>query len=457
MRLSIRARLTLWYGVVLLLVLAIAGVAIVSLHARLELARMDEELAGAAQTVAGVVRAEIDERLALPPAAADMLDQLNLPGIGVAVVTPAGEIVASTSRVREPRVSDDQIKSAPASPDFVTHGDERMRRLSRVDHYRNFSYVVAVWTSGEDSERETGTLRQAIWTGLPLALLLASAGGWAIARSSLRPLADMARQADSVDRGLTDAQLHVPNPDDELGLMARAFNRLLWRVSESLRVQRAFMADASHQLRTPVSVVRTTAQVTLSREDRSAEEYRESLEIVTRQSQRLTKMVDDMFMLAMVDANGRPLQRAPLYLNELVDGVARDAAPLALERGVTVANTPGDDLPCNGDEHLLRQMLWNLVDNALRYSPAGSTITMSISKRGDQAEVAVTDDGPGIPAADRERVFDRFVRLESAGGAAGAGLGLPIARWIAEAHGGTLALADTAGGCCFRITLPCTD
>jgi two-component system, OmpR family, sensor kinase len=456
-RLSIRARLTLWYAVVLFIVLALASVAIVSLHTRLEQTRMDEELEGASQTVAGVIHNEIDERLKLPQAAEDMLEELNLPGIGVAVLNSSRDILASTATGREPHLSEEAIKSAATSPDFVDQDGQRMRRLAVSDRHRDFAYFIAVWTSTRESTLESATLRDAMWLGVPIALLLASAGGWTIARSSLRPLADMAHQADSVDRGMTGAQLHVPNPDDELGLMARAFNRLLGRASESLRAQRAFMADASHQLRTPVSVIRTSAQVTLSRDDRTADEYRESLEIVTRQSQRLTKMVDDMFMLAMVDAQGRPLERAPLYLNEIVDSVAHDARPLAIERGVTLTNAPSDDISCHGDEHLIRQMLWNLIENALRYSPAGATIALSIDKRGDRVEVTVKDDGPGIPAADRERVFDRFVRLEGAGGAAGAGLGLPIARWIAEAHGGSLTLDDADCGCCFRITLPCTD
>jgi heavy metal sensor kinase len=455
-RLSIRARLTLWYSVVLFFVLAIANLALVALHARMELSRTDEDLVGAAHTVAGVVHNEIDERLTLRQAAKDMLDELNLPGIGVAVLTPDRQIVASTAD-RAPHLGDDAIKQAAASPDFVDAGGERVRRRAMTDAHHDLNYVVVVWRSMEESTREISALQDALWLGMPMALLLAGAGGWVIAHHSLRPLADMAQQADSIDRRSADAQLHVPNPHDELGLMARAFNRLLGRVSDSLRAQRAFMADASHQLRTPVSVIRTSAQVTLSREDRTAEEYRESLEIVTRQSQRLTKMVDDMFMLAMVDAQGRPLQRAPLYLNEIVDSVAHDARPLAIERGVTLTNAPSEDLSCQGDEHLLRQMLWNLIENALRYSPPGSRIDLSIERRGDRVTIAVTDDGPGIPAADRDRIFDRFVRLEGAGGAAGAGLGLPIARWIAEAHGGSVSLDDTAGGCCFRITLPCTE
>jgi len=225
-------------------------------------------------------------------------------------------------------------------------------------------------------------------------------------------------------------------------------------LDEALRMQREFMADASHQLRTPVSVVRTAAQVTLSRDDRSIDEYRESLEIIGRQSQRLSKMVDDMFMLARVDAQGRPLQRGPMYLNEVLDDVARDARPLAGDRHVTLTTAPDDDVPFNGDEDLLKQMVWNLVENAVRHSPPTGTIRLALSRNGGDVAIVIEDDGPGIAATDRARVFDRFVRLESASGGAGAGLGLPIARWIAEAHGGSLTLDETPIGCRFRIVLP---
>lgn len=453
-RLSIRARLTLWYGVVLFIVLVFASMLVVTVHARLERDRLDEELAAALHTVSGVMRNEIDERLALKEAAGDMLDELNLPGISVGILDESGVLLAATPAV--PRPTDGQLRDATL-PVVVDLGGDRVRVRSAPAHHHAFAFHVAAWTSMQGVEREDRTLRDALLLGVPIALLLAGVGGWLIATRSLQPLAAMARQADAIDQGLQGARLAVPNPGDELGSVAKAFNALLDRVGGSLRAQRAFMADASHQLRTPVSVVRTAAQVTLSRTARSDEEYRDSLEIVSRQAERLSKMVDDMFMLAMVDAEGRPLQRAPLYLNEIVDGVARDAAPLAIERGLAIAAAADDDVPFTGDEHLLRQMIWNLVDNALRHAPAGTTIALALERQPGQVHILVTDAGSGVGLADRERVFDRFVRLEGSGGTAGAGLGLPIARWIAQAHGGQLAIDDIGHGCRFRITLPLAD
>ncbi len=410
-RLSVRARLTLWYSAMLVGVLAIAAVAVLSLHSRLGLQRVDRDLAAALQTVTGVLHNEIGERLTLAQAADDMLDELNLPGVGVAVLTTAGDVLASTN-ARAPRLPDDDLRTVTSAPTFIQTPDARMRCRSLSGEHTGYRYTIVVWTSMQPLAQETTTMQQAFWLGAPIALALASFCGSLIAKHSLRPL------------------------------------------DQSLRAQREFMADASHQLRTPVSVVRTAAQVTLSRADRTSEEYRESLEVVSRQSERLSKMVDDMFMLAMVDAHGRPLQRAPLYVNELVDDVARDAQPLAVEKSITITSNRVDDVPCHGDPNLLRQMLWNLVENAIRHSPPGGTIALRIERTTPQIEIAIADEGPGIAEADRDRIFDRFVRLEGAGGGAGAGLGLPIARWIAEAHGGTLTIDETARGGCFRIRLP---
>jgi signal transduction histidine kinase len=409
--LTIRTRLTVWYSAVLFAVLVIAGIAVVSLHRQLGLQRVDRDLESALQTVAGVLHNEIGERLTLPQAAADMLEELQLPGVGVAVLSTAGQILASTNE-RPPQLSDDAIRGAGPSPSFVDAAGGRMRRRARSDRHGGYASTLVVWTSMQPLALESATLQQAFLLGVPIALALASFGGSLIAKHSLRPL------------------------------------------DESLRLQRAFMADASHQLRTPVSVIRTAAQVTLSRPDRTSDEYRESLEIISRQSQRLTKMVDDMFMLAMVDAQGRPPHRLPLYLNEIVDDVVRDAQPLAVENGITVTSATADDVPFSGDEDLLRQMIWNLVENAVRHSPPRGSITLSIAASNPHIDIVVADEGPGIPAADRARIFDRFVRLEGAGGVAGAGLGLPIARWIAEAHGGTLTLDESSRGCRFRISLP---
>src|SRR5262245_16356906 len=166
--LSIRARLTLWYSSVLLAVLAVAGATVVSLHSRLGRQRVDDELAAAAQTVLGVLRNEIDERLTLPEAADDMLEELNLPAFGVAVLSTSGEILGSTN-ARAPRLPEASIRSATASPSFADEGDDRLRRIAVDGTHGKYDYRVVVWTSMQPLARESATLQQAVGFGVPIA------------------------------------------------------------------------------------------------------------------------------------------------------------------------------------------------------------------------------------------------------------------------------------------------
>jgi signal transduction histidine kinase len=213
------------------------------------------------------------------------------------------------------------------------------------------------------------------------------------------------------------------------------------------------MADASHELRTPVSVARTAAQVTLSASHRTEAEYREALGIVASQTERLSRIVDDMFVLALADVDGRQLASSYLYFDELVAECVRAAAVLAAERRISIALDAPQGVQMRGDDELLHRMVMNLLDNAVRYSPEGSAVAVAVTAGGGQVTLTVDDDGPAIPEAEREHVFERFVRLQTARPAAGGGLGLPIARWIAEQHGGGIRLEARPGGNRFIATL----
>ncbi len=268
---------------------------------------------------------------------------------------------------------------------------------------------VVTWKSLAPLQAERGTLERAILLGIPMAVLLAIAGGLSIGRRALRPLTEMAAQAGAIGSHNLDARLAMTSPVDELGTLGHAFNQLLERLAAALQQQRVFMADASHQLRTPVSVIRTAAQVMLSREHRSEEEYRESLDVVARQAQRLTKSVEDMFILALADAQARPLHTAPLYFDELVGEVIDDLRVVAESRQVTLRGDFAGEAPLIGDEDLLRQMLANLIDNAIRHTPAGGTVTVSLTRSAAMLTVTVTDTGRGI-ADRRHRPHLRAIR-----------------------------------------------
>ncbi|HEY7744662.1 MAG TPA: HAMP domain-containing sensor histidine kinase, partial [Burkholderiales bacterium] len=216
--------------------------------------------------------------------------------------------------------------------------------------------------------------------------------------------------------------------------------------------------DASHELRTPAHVTRTAAEVTLSGRGRTEAEYREALSIVAEQTRRMSRLIDDMLLLARADMGQRPIEPSSFYLDELVGEAVRALRVLAAPRRVSIAVDAAPDLEITADEALVRQLVTNVVGNAIRHSPAGGTVTVRVARAAGQATIDVIDQGPGVPEAERARIFERFVKRDpSREHGEGAGLGLPIARWIAEAHGGTLVLAETgAAGATFRATLPLT-
>ena len=267
----------------------------------------------------------------------------------------------------------------------------------------------------------------------------------------------MATQAEAITVRSADWRLDAPTQADELGQLARAFNRLLSRLEAASRTQREFMADASHELRTPVSVIQTAAEVTLERPVREDGEYREALTIVSEQSTRLSRMVEDMFVLARADAGGYPLIRRLLYVDEIVAECVRAVSVVAATRDIQLTHERfSPTFAVSADDGLLRQLVTNLLDNAVQHTPPGGSVTIAVNSDARFRDHHGRRYRPWHSTADRERVFERFVRLDPARSAtSGAGLGLPIARWIAEQHGGTLTLEENAaGGCLFIVRLP---
>src|SRR5258708_5953239 len=290
----------------------------------------------------------------------------------------------------------------------------------------------------------------------PLIVLATATVSWWVASAALRPMTRMAAQAEAITVQTADWRLDEPALTGELGQLARAFNRLLGRLGAASQMQRQFMANASHELRTPVSVIQTAAEVTLERPVREDWEYREALTIVNEQSTRLSRMVQDMFVLARADAGGYRLTRRLLYVDDIVGECVRAVSVVAGTRDIQLTTALDSDASVYADDGLLRQLVTNLLDNAVQHTPAGGAVTLTVRREADNAAITVADTGPGIPPGDRERVFERFVRLDPARSAtSGAGLGLPIARWIAEQHQGMLTLKNSAaGGCLFLVQLP---
>jgi heavy metal sensor kinase len=315
------------------------------------------------------------------------------------------------------------------------------------------TYRIAGAYSLEYNERVLSLIRNLFLLAVPLLMLFAAIGGWFIADRGLKPLGAMASRAAEI----STKTLHERLPVDggaELVKLSTVVNSLLDRIEHSFDEQRRFVADASHELRTPAAIVRTETEVTLAREHREEAEYRESFAIVRDATQRLTRIVDDLFMLARSDAGGIVPRRDVVYLDELMEDTVRAVRSVAEKRGVRVVITRMDDATVAGDADLRGRLILYLVDYAIKYSPNGSTVETAITRGGSDVRLEVTDQGPGIPEEARARIFERFFRVDTArsrdhavsGHTSGAGLGLAIARRIAEMHEGTLELAESRPG-----------
>jgi heavy metal sensor kinase len=276
----------------------------------------------------------------------------------------------------------------------------------------------------------------------PLLLLAAAGGGYLLAGRALAPVAAITDLAARVGAQDLSARLQLDLPDDELGRLAQTFNAMLARIEDAFERQRHFTADAAHELRTPLSLMRSQVDITLAR-SRSAAAYREALQGLDGDLQRMTGLVSTLLMLARADTRTLVPDRSGFDLADTVALILEQYTPMADEAGIDL-RAEADPAPLEADEDLLVQVLVNLIDNALAHTPRAGTVTVGCRSVAGEVQLWVSDTGRGIQTADQERVFDRFYRVD-AGRArvnGGTGLGLAICRAIVEAHGGTIALTS---------------
>ena len=470
---SVSIRLTLWYVGMLGVALTVLSGSIYVFASHSLYDRLDARLGSTLQLVVTSLKSSTAETEPETQALTRALEGLQFPNRTVAVMDTGGRVLAERSGPGGPRL---RLPASPLRPsDKVQFYELHESKPGMDDSCRaafegvtvgssERLYEVIVTQSVEPLEDQMDLLFYVLWAFVPAMLILAGAGGWFLARKSLMPVMAMAECAQRISAESLDQRLPITNPHDEFGRLAAAFNELLARLSSSFARQRQFMADASHELRTPLSVIRTASAVLLEREERSNEEYREALSIVEEQSRRLTRVVENMFTLARSDAGNPELHVTKFYLDELLLEIARAAAVLAAPKGLRLEVGRLPEAQFQGDEGLLRQMIWNLVENAIKYTPQGGGVRIGLEPADGQYVITVSDSGSGIPAEAQPHIFERFYRADparsrvSGGDDGGAGLGLPIARCIAEAHRGHLTLRKSdQSGSTFAVALPADE
>jgi len=462
---TVRGRLTLFWVTVLAGALVVVSGLIYVLLARALYSRIDDNLRAIAQIAITSLSNDLAEGQDYADAARSTAAELSSPQQMLAIYDTAGRLLAEGGRDGDLVVALPDVSTIPADDVLLLtvieakDDDDRhrlaMRRVSIPP--KGTPYLLVVGSALEPTDEELESLRDVLAYVIPVALMLAGAGGWFLARQSLAPVTAMVERARQIGADDLSARLPIANPRDELGRLAATFNDLLNRLEASLTMQRQFMADASHELRTPVATSRTAATVALQQAHRSEADYREALAIIEQQTTRLTRLVEDLFTLARADAGSYPVHRTLMYLDEVVDDIVRAARVLAEEKQLTIALETIQSAAFSGDEELLRRLAGNLVDNACRHAPPRSAVRVHLTEEDANYVLTVSDSGEGIPAASQPHIFERFYRGDAArtSSTGGAGLGLALARWVARSHGGDVRLVHSSPeGTTFEAVLP---
>jgi heavy metal sensor kinase len=473
--LTIRARLTLWYTAVLgAILLVFATATYVAFERRLS-ARRDAQLVESVRALAFTFaheRNEHGELLTTDEVAVETIREFRFRDRHFAIYHPEGRLIALSDNpdaVPEARL----FASGPPSgspvgralalarmglPAFSNDDakPERLRLYGETTTVGGTTYIVLVAGQNDDQLEWLAQVRRVYAVLIPLALLAAAGGGYLLARKSFAPVMRMCAEAERI--GAEDLSRRLTaQPDDELGRLAGSFNGLLGRLAHAIDTLRRFTSDASHELRTPIAIIQGESDVALSRSDRTPDEYRESLDIIRDESRRTARIVEDLFTLTRADAGQLTPLRTRFDLGETITDTVHSLRTLAARKNIRMTGEINEELSVLADESLLRQLLRNLLENAIKYTPDGGWITVTVEKTASDVLVHIADTGPGIPPADRTRIFERFHRARRTATNGGAGLGLAIAAEIARAHGGDLTLtrSDEKGSIfTFKIGTP---
>jgi heavy metal sensor kinase len=454
--LGIRWKLTLWYGLVLTVLLAVFSAVVYWVLRHQLMERMDEALT---EELADV-RHEI-ERATDTPALLVWLDRrfAHHEGFDFQITRADG-----TRFFASDRLADRALAAPPSAPDHpapphfesVEAGQDRWRVVTVRVRGPDGPLTVRVARSLSEFDHETGELLWAFLLAGPLTVGATLVGGYYLAGRTLAPVDRITETARSISGERLNRRVPVSNPGDELGRLAATLNDMLDRLERSFTEMQRFTADAAHELRTPLAVIRNEAEVAL-RAPRSVEEYTRVLEGLLEEVVRLSEMADQLLFLCRQDAGLNPPAHKDVPLDELLAAVTENMRLVAEAKGVALVL--GDNPPCavRGEALPLRRVFYNLIDNAVKYTAAGGTVRVSSRRAGGEVVVRVSDTGTGIATEHLPHIFDRFYRVDPSrtGETGGAGLGLAICRSVVRAAGGGIEVSSEIGhGSEFVVRLP---
>ena len=447
---NVRVRLTLWYVTVMLVVLAVYAAAVFAFVSRNASTALDSRIRSDFQWASAMVDETPDGGIAW-----SYDDITEEESFWFQVWSPDGALLFQNVEARNSPIPGSRELALETDDTVVAldHPVTPVRVLTRRGRLGDTAVIIQVARSEAAMRGELRQLALILALGLPLAVAIAGLGGYTLARRALLPIERMTDRAQTITAERLHDRLPVHNPDDEMGRLATVFNETLARLEGSFDQMRRFTADVSHQLRTPLTAIRSVGEVGL-REHRDEAAYRGIVGSMLEEADRLASLVDRLLMLSRAETGEARASPEVVDLCELAEDVAGHLEVLAEEKRQSIRVEATGSPRALADRFTIRQALINLVDNAIKFSPAGSEIRIRVVETRDEAHVEVLDSGRGIDPTARERIFERFYRAADAE-TPGAGLGLSIAKGAVEANGGRLTLAASGpGGSTFQIALP---
>ena len=460
---TIRFKLTFWYVVLLGITLSAFSAFLYVTLARGLQQSLDNKLRATAEIIAAAARHPLGPGPSLADVERIMREHFGLKPMGrfVQILDEAGRRSTNLRNVDIPVSIHTLERAAKGEAVFET---VRLRDGSRLRLVTvpimvggRMLGIVQVGSPLEGIEEALSQLLLILVVAVPLVLVVASLGGSFLANKALKPVDEITKTAKRIGSGDLSQRIHLEEfLDDEIGRLASTFNEMIGKLERSFLQIKRFTADASHELKTPLTVLKGEIEVGLKR-DRAVEEYKRILSSCLEEVDHMSRIVDDLLTLARADMGALELRRERVDLGEVAEDVWRSLQRMAEEKGLKFSLARDGEVPVWGDRDRLRQLVVNLVDNALKYTPSGGEVVLKVGRQDALALLSVKDTGEGIPPEDQERVFERFYRVDKARSRekGGTGLGLSICKWIAEAHGGRIWLKSEIGrGSTFTVELP---
>ncbi|HKN86969.1 MAG TPA: heavy metal sensor histidine kinase [Nitrospiraceae bacterium] len=456
-------RLTLWYGTALASVLVVFGVILYGALAKALREQVDRSL----EETAAVAERSLEEHRFGPFLLYEDLSQ-DFPELATLdkffqIFGPTGQITIQSPNIKSREIPLSRTAFDAALTGRTTFestrfsGEPPIRLISvPVRHGGTLVNIVRVGTSLQPLEETLHRLLMILLITVPLALLASLGGGWFLAGRALRPVETITQAAERIAGGDLTQRLSVSMAQDEIGRLAGTFNAMIGRLEASFQQVRQFTSDASHELRTPLTVLKGETELALRR-PRSADDYRLVLESSLEEVDRMSRIVDELLFLSRADLGEIKMESRPVRLDHLFDDLKRQAEVLGHEQAVHIVTGLSEPVTIAGDDMRLRELLLNLLDNAIKYSPRGGRVEMSLVKRDSAARLSISDQGIGMSREEQTHIFDRFYRTDAARAYTkkGTGLGLAICKWIVDAHHGTIDVQSEPGkGSVFTVTLP---